>query len=113
MNETIAILTHAYTLVKNGWTRKFFARDKYSRSVDELSDKACRFCTIGAIRRATHNLFPEESKTEQRIIANNATYQMVKYVTDLGYKSTVQFNDISTKAEVLNAIKQVINAVKS
>ena len=113
MNETIAILTHAYTLIKKGWTRKYFAINKHGKGVDWSDEQACRFCLTGGIRRATYNLFPKESKQKQFIIANDATYQVSKYVTDLGYKSTISFNDSSTKAEVLNAIKQVINAVKS
>ena len=117
MNETIAILTHAYILIKKGWTRKFFARNSSSREVDVLSDKACRFCAIGAIRRATHDLYKHESTWFRRAKSNEAEHKFRQYAIDQGYKSSVQFNDINTKSTILAAIKHLIhqekNAVKS
>ena len=113
MNETIAILTHAYTLIKKGWTRKCFARNKHSKAVTWDSEQACRFCAVGAIKRATHNLFPKDTHETKQYKSNTAIGLLREHALDQGYKSTVRFNDCSTKAEVLNAIKQVINAVKS
>jgi hypothetical protein len=45
-------LRRALKLVKAGWTRGYFARDKWGHAVDDGSKKACRFCALGAMYRA-------------------------------------------------------------
>ncbi len=47
------VLRRARALVKRGWTKRAFARNKYGHEVALESNAACRFCAEGAIRRVT------------------------------------------------------------
>ncbi len=44
----------AADLVETGWTKSYFAVDSSGRVVEADSPRACRFCTVGALRAAAH-----------------------------------------------------------
>lgn len=51
--KTSKVIEGAIKLIENfGWTKKAFARDKYRHKVELNSDRACKFCVSGAIRKA-------------------------------------------------------------
>ncbi len=52
------VIAHAVKIVENGWTRGVNARDLNGRQVDHTSPTAARFCAIGAVARAEHDLGP-------------------------------------------------------
>jgi hypothetical protein len=47
------VLEVAAQVVEKGWTRGEFARDADGEGVDFDDEKACSFCMLGALRRAT------------------------------------------------------------
>lgn len=53
MKSTVQILKDARELIRKGWTRNRYASDRSGRTVDIESPYACRFCSLGAIRKAT------------------------------------------------------------
>lgn len=50
------VLSRAIALVEAGWTYGAFARDHHGRKVPVFSPRAVRFCGLGAIERAHHDL---------------------------------------------------------
>ncbi len=47
------VLEGARELVLKGWCQGAYARDVDGRKCDEISDRAVRWCLIGALRRAS------------------------------------------------------------
>lgn len=55
-DECYAILDRAQQLIASGWVRSTEAVDKDGHSVQPWSERAVRYCEIGAIRAITHYL---------------------------------------------------------
>ena len=71
MTKTQEILVRAADIIEDyGWTRGAFARDPNGDKVPETSPDACRFCALGAIRRATFDVLDGSDHQEAERAAN-------------------------------------------
>lgn len=52
---TLAVLTKARDILKQGWTQGIYARTSLGSATHPASSDACKWCISGALRRATHN----------------------------------------------------------
>ena len=56
-NQQAQIFESAAELVGKGWCQMEYAINAENIVVEPESKEACKFCAIGAIRRAAHNMF--------------------------------------------------------
>ena len=71
MNTTLlprAIVKEAERLIRAGWTKGTFARDKAGQGVNPISPQATCFCVLGALTRAQHNLTGMSTGIDPRVI---------------------------------------------
>jgi hypothetical protein len=50
------LLIRAKELIEKGWAKDTFARNSKGKEVSDYSPEACKFCLVGAIRRAAYEL---------------------------------------------------------
>ena len=94
--KTIDILIAAKALISkpNGFGKFESARTKAGIVVGPRHPEACRFCTFGAIERASGYSFHD---------LQEATFSMIDVMQDI-----TDFNDNHTKKEVLNKFDEAI-----
>lgn len=86
-------LIKARKLIRKGWSRKAFARDKYRHSADIFDKRAVKFCAVGACMKVGVS-----SNNIQKILDN---------------LDVVEFNDSQTSsAPVLALFDKAIAACK-
>ncbi len=51
-----ALLEHAQAIISDGFAKEALARSKSGYKVSPCADNACKFCTMGALRRADYEL---------------------------------------------------------
>jgi hypothetical protein len=109
MNNVTKILKRAITVLKrkNSWIKGDLAVDRDQHSVEPQSDKACRFCMVGAIRRAQHELgldYNTRRRAEKRVdnflLANENRYHA---------DCAINYNDdvARRKSQVINVLTRV------
>src|SRR4051812_10744467 len=54
--EVKALLIRGRELISNGWTREVYARDGSGREVEPTSPRARRYCAVGSLIRADHEI---------------------------------------------------------
>lgn len=87
---TEILLSAAFALtLPEHWTKRTLARDARGRAVDDDSEKACRWCLVGAIHQASLVL------GDDRIARGDAYAALGRFG---------QWNDTHTHAEVLAAL---------
>ena len=100
MSKTLEVLVEARRLIaETGWTQNVLARDSASHPAHPSSDRACRFCSIGAIQRAEHTV---------NLGRITPARDVLRWVLD--HNSIANFNDAPsrTKADVLAAFDRAI-----
>jgi len=105
--ETVKALREARRLIKKGWSRKAYARDRWRHPVDSSSKRAVCFCATGAINRATWG--KNFSITEQ------AETQIKNVISSNGFHNIVDWNDAMgrTKQEVVRAFTKAIQTLEA
>lgn len=100
MNVT-EILSKARFFVQKGWTKGAFARDEHDVSVSPISDSACRWCLLGALRTVVGE---GESNFKARLLLRGVT----------GYDDLGCFNDDCHSVDkVISALDRAICLSKS
>lgn len=58
LQTSLELLTHARKLIadEKSWTKGTLARDAFGQEISADDPKACKFCAVGAIERATCDL---------------------------------------------------------
>lgn len=102
MNMPNQILVRALEIVESGWTQGAFARDCARKLVFIYSPQACAWCAGGATQLAASNLRASDEDSDEAWAA------MRRF---MGFEIAV-FNDSHTKAEVVAAFKDAIEATK-
>jgi hypothetical protein len=94
----VDILRYARALLAKpgGWTKVFYARTSRSVGTDANADNACKFCAIGAIMRASHDL---GDPLIPRIDAGNA----LRWALPVG-QGVISFNDAQTTVKPVLAL---------
>lgn len=59
------VLERAAALVRQGWTRGWYARDEYDAEVGAAEATACKWCLVGAISRARTELGATSETVDQ------------------------------------------------
>lgn len=91
----------AYELLEqNDWCKHAYARDREGKAIHCLSNAACSFCTLGAIRKVYRNNYEHEqakNKVEKHLFLTTGCL----FVDD--------WNDAPerTKEEVINLLKEL------
>jgi hypothetical protein len=95
------ILRYARALLakRGGWTKVFYARTAKSIGTDATADNACKFCALGAIMRASHDLGIDYGELSHKVYAVNALRQALP-VRDQG---VISFNDAQTTVKPILA----------
>ena len=101
INLDTAILIKTRELLEKGWIRGCLARDKDGEAVQIKSDKAVSFCLIGGLHKARQIL-----GCDPDIIAK--VHHRLRSVIPRG---VVEFNNSSTKKQVLDALDEAIHKV--
>ena len=85
------------------WTKGFYARDKNHVVVDETSDKACKFCLLGALSRVGY-----ESDTSATLGPILQLFRLKAH--SRGYDMITSFNDdkLTTHEDVMKLLDEVI-----
>jgi len=107
--ETVKALREARRLIKKGWTRRAFARDKWRHSVASDSPRAACFCAEGAINRAVALAADPCTVKDQAII------QLKKHIPPYQPQNVVSWNDHPqrTKQEVVRVFTKAIQMLES
>lgn len=106
------VLRRSLQLIKHevNWTRGAAARTIGGTSVSEDDSDAFSFCSLGAIMRASSELFPRKGEWKQRdaftLRAKN------KLRTVLNGKSIIDFNDSRKHSEVTGAFHRATQSNK-
>lgn len=95
------VLTKARNLLKKGWTKGVFARNKYGHEVSINSRSACKFCAQGAVAKVTTHEHNHSSYILARNFLNKFTDGML-----------MSFNDNSNKERVLELFDKAITKAK-
>lgn len=112
--KAVALLRGAQTVIadRSAWTKKVFARDRHSRQVSPISDRAVRFCAAGAIVRADH----EQNGTIYNFVKDKVPFDvpapveialdalMVTAVSEVGLV-LVRYDDYERVAELLETMR--------
>ena len=88
------VVERAIALLEKGWTYGAFARDAHGREVPVLSRRAARFCGVGALDRAHHDL--------------GLNVPVVKLSQRSRYLLATR-NDVQGKEEALRMLRQLIS----
>jgi len=102
VKTTKEILQAALKLIRKGWTRGAWARYGNNLPANSVTDpKACKFCSVGAIRRVAL------ADGGTHYDAENALH---KAIGSIGINSVITWNDKKgrTKDEVIKAFKTAI-----
>ena len=102
--NVLKVLKTARGIVAKGWIREALAEDSKGNMVPVKSDKAVRFCAVGALRRAEYQLGTKGVATKARIELRKALPN--------GINSVISFNDRSHKTAVLTLFDTAIEKVK-
>lgn len=94
----------ARTLIENGWTRDYYARDLNGDPVEDDDSSAVCFCAVGAARRVDR-LACDLNRTAQKALYEAADV--------LGKKTPVQINDEQGKLAVLQLYDLAIRRATS
>lgn len=109
------ILTKARELISkpNGWTQGSFARDDEARGVDATSDSAVCFCSMGALHRATNDLYNTDMQNINMAEAH-AIHALVNSLPPAFHGDIVIFNDShnTNQDRVLEAFNKAIDYAK-
>lgn len=96
MNDTAAILTKARDLISSpkNWTQGCPARAGDGTHVSYTSKNAKQFCAVGAIYRATHDIYIIDSSGEFFGKTSDRVTQLIRDVSKQMYnKGIVSLND--------------------
>jgi hypothetical protein len=115
MNVSIlTTLIEARRLINDGWSQKTFAQDSKGNMCDWRSKRAERFCSVGALYKATSHGREYDSCAD--IVLCGVVFQVLAGHIDPGYVESssciVTYNDAKgrTKEEVLDAFDRAIAA---
>jgi len=102
------LLTDAKKLIRKGWTFSDYARDKDGTSVYFYQPEACRFCSVGAMKRATL-----DNNFGNCVYENAYTYLGAAVREVNGNANVVAFNDAPNrkKKEVLDVFSKAISSI--
>lgn len=101
----VDVLKRALKILSNrgSWTKEVGARNKANESVSSYDPNACKFCAIGAVYRAAHELGVNSALMGDDVIDFCEEFLPVNFV------SVHEFNDAQkTKRPVLNLFKRAI-----
>lgn len=92
MQKVKKALVKARNLIKKGWTKKEYSRNKYGHAVKVDNQNACKYCVLGAFYKAA-NCTPEDT--------NEVYNHMVSHFQNsTGIVDIIGYNDDkSTKKE--------------
>lgn len=104
----LTILKNARALIadEDHWTTGILATDRNGKCVPDYSDAACKFCAIGAMRRAA---FAAGVSNARSNVANSA-YAALAAIRGTGFDTPgfATINDREGHAAVLHALDTVI-----
>ena len=60
--QKATIFNEAAAIVRKGWCKGYYAMTAEGRGIKPTAKRACRFCALGAIRRAVYNILGEDCK---------------------------------------------------
>jgi hypothetical protein len=100
MQQTNAVILKAIALIENpeAWTQGVSARDLEGASVASNSQRACRWCTLGALDKAADD--------DNSWLAATREVRDVMMREEKFYRSVADFNDTHTHAEVLALLRK-------
>lgn len=113
--RVLDVLALARAFVAAGWSRKSYARNRYSRPRLIEDDSAIRFCVIGAMERAVFELTPVQRLSSVEEEASAVCERLRRYcecvLLAAGYYASpsglTNWNDlIATKRQVLALFDQ-------
>ena len=107
VNGTLLVLTKAFDIVQNHWTRGTLAKNAKGKTVSVNSPGAVSFCAVGALRKA-------ELVTGKTGEAANARRVLASCIPSSGMyssKSIMNFNDSRGKAAVVKLFQKAIAKV--
>ena len=97
---TKGILEDALELIEDPdrWTRGFYARDAEGVSVDPYSERACRFCALGAVARISG----------RDIVPIAPWARLDEAARAAGFPGARTLNDTGTHDDVVTAFRRAI-----
>lgn len=111
LHDQIVARARAIISDHNRWIQGQVAVSDESRSVDPTDQRAHRFCTVGALRRAAHELAPGQHGLADR--AQNAVEQMVHVRHPQLSDCLENLNDDGDHATVLRLLDEFVAAHKA
>ena len=93
-------LEKALKLIKRGWTKDDFAKNKNNRSCSPFSSKAVKWCAAGAITRVCDNNYA-------------LRHAVQNCLTDLLNLQIHYWNDHATKKDVIAGFQKAIESVSN
>ena len=110
------ILLRTLSIIENpdNWTKNYAARDKNDKYISAEDPKAVKYCLLGALWKASSQLFPVETKARAR---EEATYKIknILYKLDRKYKdlNLGVFNDApeTTHEDVITILNTTIESL--
>ena len=108
---SVQVLQRARALIKKGWTRRSFAKDKRDNVVWVNDPTATKFCLAGALDRATRDLGREKRKDPHQNAGSAAYARVLDVVSGKHCRLIASFNDdmTTTKQDVIAVIDAAIN----
>ena len=105
------VIARAGDLVERDWTQGANARDASGRPLGPEDYRACSFCLLGAIRRATDELLPDHSVDTFNAMINAAFGRIETVIwrkPGSRYASPWRWNDMAnrTQAEVVDVLRK-------
>ncbi len=101
----LQVLKGALVVLDNeeAWTKGKFARDEDGETCSPISPKACKFCLLGAMRKAANN--------DSGLVIS--TMKLVEFVNDIPV--IAQWNDEPDRkfVEVVGVINKTIESIKN
>lgn len=87
------------------WTVGTYARDACGNSVNEMSSKACKFCSMGAVYRAAKTAYGFTGMAQPALAVLGAT---VAELNETRHQSVSHFNDTHTHEKVMELFDKAI-----
>jgi hypothetical protein len=101
------------TPVEN-WTRYVGARDKDGESISSRSDKACQWCLVGALGKASGELSPPGEDMLDKSSDRDNLYSALGHVSGRMFgKNPMAVNDREGHACALQLLDETIRVVKA
>lgn len=107
----ICLLGNASDFVKRGWTQVSYARDKKDNSVSPLDPKACKWCLVGALRKASSE-DPTYMRRLDRLKVSANVHRSLKDFINYGSLTNWNDEDGRTQAEVISLLLSVEENVR-